>query len=214
MSRRVTAVQNYREISHWWIFCFLSCKTRFSIVCSHFLILYSRRNRESRIESRNWDLQWTVNWLLNGTVCVTALLKDWLTNWLTDCLIDWMNWMLTIILADRLTGLFKGRFIIKFYVEEAMVPMAIIFLGRGQDFLLKFSPFVFINCQQHSQRKKTLKFCNSTTGFPMKRGLKNQWRNSTLMTQIWVVLLIGWSKFPLLQDQSDPGGGGVPLTRG
>ena len=133
MSRRVTAVQNYREISHGWIFCFLSSKTRsstrFSIVCSHFSILYSRRNRESWIESRNWDSQWTVNWLLNGIVCVTALLKDWLT----DCSIDWMNnWILTILLADWLTGLFKGRFII--YVEGAMVPMAIIFLERGQDF--------------------------------------------------------------------------------
>ena len=41
--------------------------------------------------------------------------------------------MLTILLADRLTGLFKGRFII--YVEEAMVPITIIFLGSGQDFL-------------------------------------------------------------------------------
>ena len=125
MSPRVTAVQNYWEISHGWIFCFLSCKTRswtrVSIVCSHFSILYLRRNWESRIELRNWDSQWTViNWLLNRTVCVTALLKDWLT----DCLIDWMNWMLTILLADRLTGLFKGRFII--YVEEAMVPITII----------------------------------------------------------------------------------------
>ena len=195
MSPRVTAIQNYREISHGWIFCFLSCKTRswtqVSIVCSHFSILYLCRNWDSRIELRNWDSQWTViNWLLNRTVCVTALLKDWLT----DCLIDWMNWMLTILLADRLTGLFKGRFII--YVEEAMVPITIIFLGSGQDFFLKFSPFVFINCQQHSQRKKTLKFYNTTTGFPMKRGLKNQWRNSTLMNQIWLELLIGWSKFP------------------
>ena len=55
--------------SHWWIFCFLSCKTRsltrFSIVCSRFSILYSCRNREE-----NRDSQWTVNLLLNGTVPV------------------------------------------------------------------------------------------------------------------------------------------------
>ena len=55
--------------SHGWIFCFLSCKTRsltrFSIVCSQFLILYSCRNREE-----NRDSQWTVNLLLNGTVPV------------------------------------------------------------------------------------------------------------------------------------------------
>ena len=54
----VTAVclSLYREISHGWIFCFLSCETRFSsrflIACSWFSILDSRRNRESRIESR------------------------------------------------------------------------------------------------------------------------------------------------------------------
>ena len=51
--------------SHGWIFCFLSCKTRFSIVCSRFSILYSCRNREE-----NRDSQWTVNLLLNGTVPV------------------------------------------------------------------------------------------------------------------------------------------------
>ena len=45
--------------------------------------------------------------------------------------------MLTILLADRLTGLFKGRFII--YVEEAMVHMAIIFLGSGA----RFFPEIF-----------------------------------------------------------------------
>ena len=136
MLRRVTAIQNWREISHRWIFCFMSCKTwsstRFSIVCSQFSILYSLRNQESRIESRNWDSQWIVNWLLNGIVSVTALLKDWLTNWLTDWLFDWLDeyWMLTILLADWLTGLFKGGFII--YVEGAMVPMAIYyFLGQG-----------------------------------------------------------------------------------
>ena len=56
MLRCVTAIQNYREISHGWIFCFPSCKTQsstwFSIVCSPFSILYLRRNRKSWIESR------------------------------------------------------------------------------------------------------------------------------------------------------------------
>ena len=141
MSRRVTAIQNYWEISHGWIFCFLSCKTRsstwFSIVCSQFSIFYSCRNQESWIESRNWDSQWTVNWLLNGTVSQHCWRTDWPTDWLTDCLIDWINWMLSILLADWLIGLFKGLFII--YVEEAMVPMAIIFLGRGA----RFFPEIF-----------------------------------------------------------------------
>ena len=142
MSRCDTAVQNYREINHGWIFCFLSGKTlsstRFLIVCSHFSILYSRRNRESRIEPRietrdglSTDF-WTVLY-----VSQHCWKTDWPTDWLTDCLIDWMNWMLTILLADRLTGLFKGRFII--YVEEATVQMAIIFLGRGA----RFFPEIF-----------------------------------------------------------------------
>ena len=93
--------------SHGWIFCFLSCKTRsltrFSIVCSQFSILYSRRNQESRIESRNWDSPWTVNWLLNGTVCVTALLKDWLTNWLTDWVTVWLTGWIECWLFNWLT---------------------------------------------------------------------------------------------------------------
>ena len=50
------SLKNYREISYGWIFCFLSCETRFStrfsIACSGFSILDSRRNREWRIESR------------------------------------------------------------------------------------------------------------------------------------------------------------------
>ena len=66
------SLENYREISHGWIFCFLSCKTQsstwFSIACSRFSILDSCRNWESWIESRIETQKHTVNLLLNGTV--------------------------------------------------------------------------------------------------------------------------------------------------
>ena len=48
---------------------------------------------------------------------------------------------------------------------------------------------------------KQLTFGNANTGFPAKWGLRNESRNSILMTQIWVVLLIGWIKFPTQHDQ-------------
>ena len=50
-----------------------------------------------------------------------------------------------------------------------MVPMAIIFLGRGARFFLKFSPFIFINYQQHSQQKKKLKFLQHRHWFPNEK---------------------------------------------
>ena len=100
---------------------------------------------------------------------------DWPTDWLTDCSIDWMNnWILTILLADWLTGLFKGRFII--YVEGAMVPMAIIFLERG-----KFSPFIFINCQQHSQWKRNWNFASP----PLVSQWKEVWRTTEEIPHWW-----------------------------
>ena len=97
MPHCVTAGQNYQEISHWWIFCFRSCKTRsstrFSIVCSQFSILYLSRNQESRM-----GLKWTVNLLLNGTVGWLGWL-GWLgwTGWL-GCLgwlerLEWLGWL-------------------------------------------------------------------------------------------------------------------------
>ena len=61
------SLKNYREISHGWIFCFLSCETRFS---TRFLIACSWFAQELRIANRvkNRDSQRTVNILLNGTV--------------------------------------------------------------------------------------------------------------------------------------------------
>lgn len=48
--------------------------------------------------------------------------------------------------------------------------------------------------------RKLLSFCNATIGFPMKWCPKNKCRNSLLTCHypgtVWLVLLIGWSKFP------------------
>ena len=55
--------------------------------------------------------------------------------------------------------------------------------------------------------RKQPTFSEATTGFPAKWRLRNELRNSILMTphstQIWVVLLIGWIKFPTWHDQSE-----------
>ena len=94
----VTMPQNckIREISHGWIFCFLSCETRFStrfsIACFRFSILDSQLAQESRIVNwvENRDSQWTVNLLLNGTVTyklmpeLTVLLRAFLWFWLLN----------------------------------------------------------------------------------------------------------------------------------
>ena len=110
-----------------------------SILDSLFSLLNSLFAQESRIV--NWveklrlamDCQLTFEWY-----CMCHSTAERLTDQLTDCSTDWMNnWILTILLADWLTGLFKGRFII--YVEGAMVPMAIIFLERGA----RFFPEIF-----------------------------------------------------------------------
>ena len=53
-------------------------------------------------------------------------------------------------------------------------------------------------------RRKQPTFRDATTGFPAKWRLRNEHRNSMLMTrQIWVVFLIGWSKFPTRRYQSE-----------
>ena len=54
--------------------------------------------------------------------------------------------------------------------------------------------------------RKQPRFGDATTGFPAKWRLRNERRNSILMTRyfpIWVVLLIGWNKFPTRHDQSE-----------
>ena len=53
--------------------------------------------------------------------------------------------------------------------------------------------------------RKEPTFGDATTGFPAKWRLRNERRNSILMTRhypIWEVLLIGWIKFPTRHDQS------------
>ena len=56
-----------------------------------------------------------------------------------------------------------------------------------------------------AQNKNRSCFCDATTGFPAKMTSEKQaqkywWR---VTTQIWVVLLIGWIKFPTRYDQSE-----------
>ena len=48
-------------------------------------------------------------------------------------------------------------------------------------------------------------FCDENTDFSQKWLLKNKRRNSIRwrVTNTWVLLLIGWSKFPLRHDQSE-----------
>ena len=109
-----------------------------SILDSLFSLLNSLFAQESRIVNWVEKLRFAMDCQLTFErycMCHSTAerLTDQLTDWLTDCSIDWMNnWILTILLADWLTGLFKGRLII--YVEGAMVPMAIIFLERGARF--------------------------------------------------------------------------------
>ena len=68
-----------------------------------------------------------------------------------------------------------------------------VILRRHLHELLILTPY-----QKSQSLQKQLTFCSTTTGFPAKGWLRNKPRNSILMmylTQIWVVLLIGWSKF-------------------
>ena len=54
--------------------------------------------------------------------------------------------------------------------------------------------------------RKQPTFCEATSGFTAKWSLRNERRNSILMTfttKIWIVFLIGWSKFPTRHDQSE-----------
>ena len=53
------SLKNYREISHGWIFCFLSCETRSS---TRFLIACSWFTQESRLAT---DCQLTFEWYCN-----------------------------------------------------------------------------------------------------------------------------------------------------
>ena len=101
-----------------------------SILDSLFSLLNSLFAQESRIMNRVEKLRLAMDCQLTfERYCMCHSTAERLT----DCSIDWMNnWILTILLADWLTGLFKERLII--YVQGAMVPMAIIFLERGARF--------------------------------------------------------------------------------
>ena len=64
-------------------------------------------------------------------------------------------------------------------------PNQVLWLPQGQlDIKVNFEPWFHDNTSPY---------------FPMKWHLRNERRN----TQIWVVLLIGWSKFPMHHNQSE-----------
>ena len=73
--------------------------------------------------------------------------------------------------------------------------------GRTQ---LRMEDFVRMKSSFAWEKKPTLR--DATTGFPAKWRLRNQRINSIRVThQIWVVLLIGWSKFNSRHYQSELG---------
>ena len=80
-----------------------------------------------------------------------------------------------------------------FKVNSTSLINIIVILRRHLHELLILTPY-----QTSRSLQKQLTFCSTTTHFPAKGWLRNKPRNSILMmylTQIWVVLLIGWSKF-------------------
>ena len=73
---------------------------------------------------------------------------------------------------------------------------------------MEFSPLLHLNSIKSRLRKQPTFRNPGTTGYLAKWRLGNKYRNFILMnrwvtTQIWKVVMIGWSKFPTRHDQSE-----------
>ena len=80
--------------------------------------------------------------------------------------------------------------------------------GRGAGLSQAETSYSTLTNEGYVSLSKTLTFCDTTPGFLMKWHL-HFWESSAeipywwhVTFQIWIVLLIGWSKFPKWHDQS------------
>ena len=93
----------------------------------------------------------------------------------------------------------ESRIIPQIHALDLKIPVAGWFGGSILYPELKTQTCILISTVSLSKKAT---FCDSTTGFHAKWCLRNDYRNNILMTchttHIWVVLLIGWRKFPCL----------------
>ena len=99
----------------------------------------------------------------------------------------------------RLVSISSHRQQRKWYMR---VIRCVTIVSREVFFSLRLCSLVSLISELKQSLRKQPKFCDATTGFPAKFRLRNELRNSILMTRHYPVLhLIGWSKFATWHDQ-------------